>query len=47
MVDFKQKKINNKKIEEVIMFLTENAMKVLEKRYLAKDINGKLLEDVD
>ena len=29
------------------MFLTENAMKVLEKRYLAKDINGKLLEDVD
>lgn len=29
------------------MNLTENAMKVLEKRYLAKDINGNLLEDVD
>ena len=27
------------------MKLTENAIKVLEKRYLAKDETGKLLED--
>ncbi|HEX9060261.1 MAG TPA: ribonucleotide reductase N-terminal alpha domain-containing protein, partial [Clostridia bacterium] len=27
------------------MNLSENAVKVLEKRYLAKDENGKLLED--
>ncbi len=29
------------------MKLSENAIKVLEKRYLSKDENGKLLEDVD
>lgn len=29
------------------MNLSENAVKVLEKRYLSKDENGKLLEDVD